>query len=82
MLRVPLRFWPRPRRSRTTTRAVLDYLIEYTRAHLSPVIARGLRMYRERGLSALAEELKITKAPRKTLAASSSSRWSATAKSR
>jgi len=36
--------------------------------HLSPVIARGLRMYRERGLAALSEELKITKAPRKTLA--------------
>jgi len=48
--------------------AVRDYLIEYTGAHLSPVIARGLRMYRERGLSALSEELKITKAPRKTLA--------------
>lgn len=47
-------------------RAVLDYLVEYTRVHLSPVLARGLRMYRERGLSALSEELKITKAPRKT----------------
>jgi hypothetical protein len=46
---------------------VLDYLIDYTRAHLSPVVARGLRLYRERGLAALAEELKITKAPRKTL---------------
>lgn len=49
--------------------AIRDYLIDYTRVHLSPVIARGLRMYRERGLSALSEELKITKAPRKTLAA-------------
>lgn len=48
------------------TRPVLDYLIDYTREHLSPVVARGLRMYRERGLAALSEELKITKAPRKT----------------
>lgn len=48
-------------------KAVLDYLVEYTQVHLSPVVARGLRMYRERGLSALSEELKITKAPRKTL---------------
>jgi len=47
-------------------RETLNYLIEYTRVHLSPVVARGLRMYRERGLSALSEELKITKAPRKT----------------
>jgi hypothetical protein len=49
------------------TSAVRDYLIEYTQVHLSPVIARALRMYRERGLSAMSEELKITKAPRKTL---------------
>lgn len=48
-------------------KAVLDYLVEYARVHLSPVVARGLRMYRERGLSALSEEFKITKAPRKTL---------------
>jgi len=48
--------------------AIRDYVIDYTRVHLSPVIARGLRMYRERGLAALSEELKITKAPRKTLA--------------
>ena len=56
---------------------VVDYLIEYTRAHLSPVIARALRMYKERGLSALAEEIKITKAPRKTLTAASSWQWCA-----
>lgn len=48
--------------------AVFDYLIEYTRAHLSPVVARGMRVYRDRGMAALAEELKVTKAPRKTLA--------------
>jgi len=50
-------------------RAILDYLVEYTKVHLSPVIARGLRVYRERGLAALAAEMTITKAPRKTLAA-------------
>lgn len=48
-------------------RSVLDYIVEYTRAHLSPVLARGLRSYRERGAAQLAEELRITKAPRKTL---------------
>jgi len=49
--------------------AIIDYLIDYVRAHLSPVLARAIRMYKARGLSALAEEIKITKAPRKTLAA-------------
>ncbi|MCG2806691.1 MAG: hypothetical protein L6413_00270, partial [Coriobacteriia bacterium] len=48
---------------------VADYLIEYTREHLSPVIARALRVYRSRGLAAAAAELKVTKAPRKTLSA-------------
>ena len=50
-------------------RPVLDYLVEYTKAHLSPVIARALRMYRDRGLVALTAELNVTKAPRKTLTA-------------
>jgi hypothetical protein len=49
--------------------AVVDYIVEYTKTHLSPVIARALRVYRERGLTALATELKVTKAPRKTLSA-------------
>ena len=49
--------------------AVLDYIVEYTKEHLSPVIARGLRRYRERGLAAMSDEFRITKAPRKTLAA-------------
>jgi hypothetical protein len=52
----------------TDNAAVLDYIIEYTRAHVSPVIARGLRVYRDRGMAALADELKVTKAPRKTIA--------------
>lgn len=50
-------------------KAVADYLIEYTSMHLSKVIARGLRVYRERGLAAMSSEWKVTKAPRKTLAA-------------
>jgi hypothetical protein len=50
-------------------RAILDYIVEYTKVHLSPVIARALRVYRDRGLVALTAELTITKAPRKTLAA-------------
>lgn len=49
--------------------AVADYLIEYTREHLSPVIGRALRVYQDRGLTATVAELKVTKAPRKTLAA-------------
>ena len=48
---------------------VLDYLIEYTKVHLSPVIARALRAYNERGQVAAAAEFKVTKAPRKTLMA-------------
>jgi len=49
--------------------AVLEYIALYTREHLSRVVARGLRVYARDGASALAEELKITKAPRKTLRA-------------
>lgn len=46
-----------------------DYIIEYTSERLSPVIGRALRVYRERGLEATANELNVTKAPRKTLSA-------------
>ena len=49
--------------------AVADYIVEYTKVHLSPVVSRALRVYRERGLGALSAEFSITKAPRKTLAA-------------
>jgi hypothetical protein len=48
---------------------VVEYLLEYTSRHLSPVIARGLRVYRERGLAAVTTEFRVTKAPRKTLSA-------------
>lgn len=48
---------------------VYDYFIEYTRVHLSPVIARALDVYRLRGLDAMAYEFRVTKAPRKTLLA-------------
>lgn len=48
---------------------VVTHLLDYVARHLSPVIARGLRMYRERGLAALSAELKVTRAPRKTLRA-------------
>jgi len=49
--------------------AILDYLVEYTKVHLSPVIARGLRVYRDRGQVAMTAEFGITKAPLKTLKA-------------
>lgn len=48
---------------------VLDYVVEHTRVHLSPVVARSLRVYHDRGQFAMAGELMITKSPRKTLAA-------------
>jgi hypothetical protein len=48
---------------------VVDYVIAHARAHLSPVIARGLGAYVNDGVGALAQELKVTKAPRKTVAA-------------
>jgi len=48
---------------------VLDYIIEYTRERLSPVIARGLRAYAERDLAATTAEFTTTKAPKKTLIA-------------
>lgn len=50
-------------------RAILDYFVEYTKMHLSPVIARALRVYRDRGLVAMTAELGVTKAPLKTLKA-------------
>lgn len=48
---------------------LVDYIVEYTKVHLSPVVARGLRVCRDRGLSAMSTEFKVTKAPRKTLKA-------------
>ena len=49
--------------------AVVDYIIEHAATHLSPVIARCIRVYQERGLAAASMELRVTKAPRKTLSA-------------
>ncbi|MEI8081413.1 MAG: hypothetical protein WCI74_06155 [Actinomycetes bacterium] len=49
--------------------AIADYIIEYAKVHLSPVVSRAIRVYRERGMQSLAIEFTITKAPRKTLAA-------------
>jgi hypothetical protein len=48
---------------------VRDYVYAHIRAHVSPVLARGLRAYVAVGTDRLAQELKITKAPRKTLRA-------------
>ena len=49
--------------------AVTSYVIAYARAHLSPVLARAMRAYVYNGFGAAAQELKVTKAPKKTLAA-------------
>lgn len=51
-----------------TSDAVADFLIAQAR-ELSPVIARGLAAYRAQGINSMAEELKVTKAPSKTLTA-------------
>jgi len=48
---------------------VYVYLVALARKTLSPVIARGLKVYAARGAAPLSDELKITKAPRKTLKA-------------
>ena len=48
---------------------VAVYLIAYMRAHLSPVIARAMKAYVTDGFTTVAQELKITKAPKKTLSA-------------
>ena len=49
--------------------AVRDYLLAHLRGNLSPVIARAFEAYAKWGESIVAQELKVTKAPRKTLAA-------------
>ncbi len=46
-----------------------DYVIAHTKAHLSPVVARGIEAYRAQGTVSMAEEMKVTKAPTKTLEA-------------
>ncbi len=46
-----------------------EYLLAVARAHLSPVMARALAGFGQYGESLAAQEMKVTKAPRKTLAA-------------
>lgn len=50
-------------------RPVADYVIAYMKAHLSPVLARATHAYISDGYSSVAQELKVTKAPKKTVAA-------------
>jgi hypothetical protein len=58
-----------PEQPKTPEELLVDYVVAHTKAHLSPVIARGIAAYRDSGTVATAQEWKITKAPRKTLAA-------------
>lgn len=44
-----------------------DYVVAYTRENLSPVIARAIRAYMAQGTASMAQELKVSKAPTKTL---------------
>jgi len=46
-----------------------DYLLALTRVRLSPVLSRAFAGYGSYGESLMAQEMKVTKAPRKTLAA-------------
>ena len=48
---------------------IADYVIAYMKANLSPVLARATRAYVSDGFAAVAQELKVTKAPKKTVAA-------------
>lgn len=48
---------------------VREYVIAHMREHLSPVIARATNAYVSDGFTAVAQELKVTKAPKKTLSA-------------
>lgn len=50
-------------------RAVEEYIHAYTTEHLSPVVTRGLRAFSAQGTDSMAQELKVTKAPSKTLVA-------------
>ncbi len=49
--------------------ALVAYFVAHVTKHLSPVIARAIRAYRAQGITSMTEELKVTKAPTKTLAA-------------
>lgn len=50
-------------------KAVEAYIHAYTSEHLSPVVTRGLRAFSAQGTDSMAQELKVTKAPSKTLVA-------------
>lgn len=48
---------------------IAEYVLSYLAANISTVVARGVRAYQAQGTSSMAEELKVTKAPLKTMAA-------------
>lgn len=50
-------------------KAVEEYIHAYTTEHLSPVVSRGLRAFSAQGTDSMGQELKVTKAPSKTLVA-------------
>jgi hypothetical protein len=53
----------------STDALLAEYIAAYAKANLSPVVARGIRAYRAQGCASMAEELKVSKAPTKTLLA-------------
>ncbi len=48
---------------------LVEYVAAHMKAHESPVLARAVRAYVEKGTAQVETELKVTKAPKKTLAA-------------
>jgi len=60
---------PEPTAAEVEQLALSNYVLAWSKAHISPVVARGLRVYRQSGADAMAQEFKVTRAPRKTLGA-------------
>ncbi len=58
---------PEPDPATAVDGLIADYIIAFTKEHLSPVVARGIAAFRAQGVNSMAEELKITKAPSKTV---------------
>jgi hypothetical protein len=60
---------PEPVPERDPDLAMRDYIVAFVGKDISPVVGRTLRQYGIWGETILSQELKVTKAPRKTLAA-------------
>jgi len=52
-----------------TGQVLVDYILAFTRTEVSPIVARAIQAYAAQGTFPAATELKMTKAPKKTLVA-------------